>query len=183
MTGPTKMPTRPKPSRPPMTPAKIRSNGKVGAALDENRTQEVVHGADDQRPHPQEDAPAGRPVPEDPDRGRCKHQRRSDLHDAKHEHHRREQGGEWHARNGEPDAANHRLHDGRNAHAQRHAADALPARTTAPSPRGPPSRRPKRRASAAADSPWAYITPAMTTVSRTAASARPRRRPAKRASP
>jgi len=28
MTGPTKMPTRPKPSRPPITPAKIRSSGR-----------------------------------------------------------------------------------------------------------------------------------------------------------
>ena len=43
---------------------------------------------------------------------------------------------------------------------------ALPARTTASSPRAPPSRRPKRRTSAAAVSPCAYITPAMTTVSR-----------------
>jgi hypothetical protein len=71
---------------PPMTPARISSKRQVGALLDQERTQEVVHGADENRPHQKKSAPAAAVAPVQPENGRRQNQRRSELRDAEHEH-------------------------------------------------------------------------------------------------
>src|SRR4029079_14054194 len=81
MTGPTKMPMKPKATRPPTTLGKNEQQRQVSAFSDQHGTQEMIHRPGDDHPHQHECSPGRFTDPIKPRCNRTENRTHSDLRD------------------------------------------------------------------------------------------------------
>ncbi len=98
---------------------------QVGAALDQEGTQEVVHGARQQRPDQQEGAPGGVAAPVEVADAGQQHREGANLGDDQQEHHHHQDHGVGDAGNQQTDTGHRGLHQGGHHDPHGHGADRL----------------------------------------------------------
>ena len=131
-TGPTNRPMMPKAINPPMTPAKMRSSGRLAPRLIRIRPDDVVDRAREDGDDEQRDGDTRLARPVEPSDGRQEHQQRPELRKAEEQHHGGKQPCGGNPGHVEGDAADRDLNQRRHNHPEYDGANSAPGEEPRP---------------------------------------------------